>query len=63
MQRLKFLHIIEKILLEAPKEGKKLTDANLLLSTAARECSGKGKETKAPEDFQEKMTTVPLEMD
>lgn len=63
-QRLKFLHIIEKFPLDAPKVGNKLTDVNLVLGTAAGECRGKGKETtKAPEDFQERMTTVPAEMD
>lgn len=64
MQRLKFLHVIEEILLESPKEGNKLTDANPALGTAAGVCAGKGEETtKAPEDFQERMTTVPAEMD
>lgn len=62
MQRLKFLRIIKNPL-EAPKEGNKFADADLVLDTAARECSGKGEETtKAPEDFQERMTTVPAEM-
>jgi len=52
------------MLLKAPKEGNKLTNAKLVLGTAARECSGKGKETtKAPEDFQERMSIVPVEKD
>lgn len=61
MQRLKFLRII-KIPLEAPKEGNRFADADLALDAAARECGGKGeKTTKAPEDFQERMTTVPAD--
>lgn len=50
------LHI-RKVSLETPKEGIKVTNANLVPDT------GKGNETKkAPEDFQERMTTALAEM-
>lgn len=55
MQQRKFFHI-RKVSLETPKEGKKVTNANLVPG------SGKGSEIKiATEDFPE-MTTAPAEM-
>lgn len=54
---MKFFHI-RKVSLETPKEGDKVSNANLIPG------SGKGNGTKkAPEDFQERMTTAPAEMD